>query len=325
MISLPVKNLIISFIESLSSEKGYSANTSRAYLHDLEEFASFLDKVDIDKPDIDKRFSAKKKRNSAERLRKDQVRADEVDGLMIRGYLGFLHKKNKKVTIARKLSAIRSFFRYLVKHDLIQNNPADLILTPKQKKTIPAYLPVDDMFRLLDSIKTNTLCGLRNRAIFETLYSSGIRVSELAGMNVFDVQYKMCMIRVLGKGSKERIVPVGKKAVCAIMAYRKRLCEKTGIRSDENGPLFLNKNNGRLTTRSIARILEKAVKDCGLGIPVSPHAMRHTFATHMLDAGADLRVVQELLGHKSLSTTQKYTHVSIARLMETYDRAHPRR
>ncbi len=321
MISLSVKNLIRPFIESLSSEKGYSANTCRAYLHDLEEFASFIDKPDIDKFG----FPAKKKQSKTDRLREDQVRADRVDGLMIRGYLGFLHKKNKRITIARKLSAIRSFFRYLVKHDFIQSNPADLILTPKQKKTIPVYLPVDDMFRLLDSIKINTLFGLRNSALFETLYSSGIRASELAGMNVFDVQYKTSVVRVLGKGNRERIVPVGKKAVSAIMAYRKRLCEKTCIQPDENGPLFLNKNNGRLTTRSIARILEKTAKNCGLGIPVSPHALRHTFATHMLDAGADLRVVQELLGHKNLSTTQKYTHVSIARLMETYDRAHPRR
>ncbi|MEJ2658191.1 MAG: tyrosine-type recombinase/integrase, partial [Desulfobacterales bacterium] len=251
--------------------------------------------------------------------------ADQVNHLMIRGYLGFLYKKNKKVTISRKLSAIRSFFRFLVKHGVILDNPLDLILTPKQKKTIPVYLPVDDIFRLLDSIKTDTLTGIRNRAIFETLYSSGIRVSELEGLNVFDVDFKKYLIRVMGKGSKERIVPVGEKAINAVMDYRKRLQAETGIGEDENTPLFLNKNQGRLTSRSIARILEKTAKECGLLIPVSPHALRHTFATHMLDAGADLRVVQELLGHRSLSTTQKYTHVSVDRLMETYDKAHPRR
>lgn len=311
MISTSLKNLIRTFIESLSSEKGYSANTCRAYLHDLEEFASFI---------CEGRFSGKKNQNDA-----DTFSADQVDGLMIRGYLGFLYKKNKKVTIARKLSAMRSFFRYLVKHGVILDNPLDLILTPKHQKTIPVYLPVDDIFRLLDSIRTGTLLGLRNRAIFETLYSSGIRVSELAGMNVFDVDFAKYVIRVLGKGSKERIVPIGKKAINAIKDYRKRLQIEAGIRADENSPLFLNKNNGRLTTRSIARILEKIAKECGLLIPVSPHALRHTFATHMLDAGADLRIVQELLGHKSLSTTQKYTHVSIDRLMETYDKAHPRR
>ena len=308
--------LISSFVESLSSEKGYSANTCRSYLHDLEEFASFI---------AESRFLGQKKQKDPDSFRKDQVRVDEVNGLMIRAYLGFLHKKNKKTTIARKLSAMRSFFRHFVKHGVILDNPVDLILTPKQGKTIPVYLPVDDTFRLLDSIKTDTLPGLRNRAIFETLYSSGIRVSELADMNVFDVDFTGRVIRVLGKGSKERIVPVGKKAINAIKAYRERLQRESGIYPDENGPLFLNLNKGRLTTRSIARILEKLVRECGLLTPVSPHTLRHTFATHLLNAGADLRVVQELLGHKSLSTTQKYTHVSIDKLMETYDRAHPRR
>ena len=312
MISLSLKNQIESFIESLSSEKGYSANTCRAYSHDLKEFVAFINK---------ELFSGKNKNQNST----DNITADQVNGLMIRGYLGFLHKKNKKVTIARKLSAIRSFFRYLVKRGVILDNPLDSILTPKQKKTIPVYLPVDDIFRLLDSISTDTLYGLRSRAIFETLYSSGIRVSELAGMNVFDVDFTKQVIRVLGKGNKERIVPVGKKALTAISDYRERLQIESGIRTDENTPLFLNKNNGRLTTRSMARILEKTAKGCGLLIPVSPHSIRHSFATHLLDAGADLRVVQELLGHKSLSTTQKYTHVSIDRLMETYDKAHPRR
>ena len=311
MISLSLKNQIRTFIEALSSEKGYSENTCRAYLHDLKEFASFI---------CEDRFSGRKNQVNAETLG-----ADQVDSLMIRGYLGFLHKKNKKVTIARKLSAIRSFFRYLVKHSVILDNPLDSILTPKQKKSIPVYLPVDDIFRLLDSIRTDTLFGLRNRAIFETLYSSGIRVSELSDMNLFDIDFIKCVIRVLGKGNRERIVPVGRKALNAISDYRKRLQIEAGIQADENTPLFLNKNNGRLTTRSMARILEKTAKECGLLIPVSPHSIRHSFATHMLDAGADLRVVQELLGHKSLSTTQQYTHVSIDRLMETYDKAHPRR
>jgi integrase/recombinase XerC len=181
------------------------------------------------------------------------------------------------------------------------------------------------MFRLLDSIKTDTLLGLRNRAMFETLYSCGIRVSELAGLNVFDINFSSRVLRVMGKGGKQRIVPIGDKALVAINFYRKRLEKEKGLQSQENGPLFLNKNNGRLTTRSIARILDKLARACGILIPVSPHALRHTYATHMLDAGADLRIVQELLGHKSLSSTQRYTHVSIDRLMETYDKAHPRK
>jgi len=306
-----LKNLISSFVKSLYSEKGYSENTCRAYLHDLKEFASFI---------FSSWFSENMSKTEA-----DSFRADQVDGLMIRGYLGFLHKKNKKATIARKLSALRSFFRYLVKHGVILENPVELILTPKQEQTIPTYLPVDDMFRLLDSIKADNLAGLRNRAIFETLYSCGLRVSELSGMNLFDVDSTKSVIRVLGKGDRERIVPIGRKALEAIKAYRQRLREESGLSDDTNAPLFLNKNQGRLTVRSIARILDKAAKECGLLAPVSPHALRHTFATHMLDAGADLRVVQELLGHKSLSTTQKYTHVSIDRLMEAYDKAHPRR
>jgi len=311
MISASLKNLIKSFVKSLHAEKGYSENTCRAYLHDLNEFASFI---------FDSWFSGQISPEDA-----DVFRAEQVDGLMIRGYLGFLYKKNKKVTIARKLAAIRSFFRYLVKHEVMMENPLDSILTPKQEKTIPTYLPVDDIFRLLDSIKTDTLAGLRNRAIFETLYSCGIRVSELSGMNMFDLDFSKSAIRVLGKGNRERIVPIGRKALDAIKNYRQKLQEETGIPDNKNTPLFLNKNNGRLTTRSIARILEKTARECGLLAPVSPHALRHTFATHMLDAGADLRVVQELLGHKSLSTTQKYTHVSIDRLIQAYDKAHPRR
>jgi integrase/recombinase XerC len=311
MSSYNLQNLIKSYVEFLSSEKGYSVNTSRAYLRDLNEFADFL---------VQSGMRGGKNQNKTY-----DFKVNEVRSLMIRGYLGLLYKKNKKSTIARKLSAIRSFFRHLIKHGIIQNNPAELIHTPKQEQTVPAYLTVDDMFRLLDSIKTNNRLGLRNRAIFETLYSTGIRVSELAGMNVFNVDFTRSMIRVLGKGDKERIVPIGDKALMAIKAYRDKLHRETDLQIKRDGPLFLNKNNGRLTPRSIARILDKLVKECSLMVPVSPHALRHTFATHMLDAGADLRVVQELLGHKSLSTTQKYTHVSIDRLMEIYDKTHPRR
>lgn len=309
-----IQNLIEAFIETLSSEKGYSNNTCRAYMNDLTEFASYARKGRLPYSEYDN-----------EKVRDDKVfMVEAIDHLMIRGYLGFLHKRNKKKSIARKLSALRSFLRYLVRRGIIADNPADLILTPKQDKNIPAYLTVDEMFHLLDSIKVDSLAGLRNRAIFETMYSSGVRVSELAGLNVTDVDFGGCVIRVLGKGGKERIVPVGSKALHAVRAYIEKL-RGEGVSSDEDGPLFLNKSRGRLTTRSIARILENFVREFCISVPVSPHALRHSFATHMLDAGADLRVVQELLGHKSLSTTQKYTHVSIGRLMETYDKAHPRK
>ena len=307
---LDVTNLIDSFVESISSEKGYSENTCRAYRHDLGEFAGYLsDRNALDKNDAGN----------------DRFVVDDVDALMIRGYLGFLYKKNKKSTMARKLAALRTFFRYLVKRGVVTDNPADSVLTPKQDQKIPLYLPVDEMFRLLDAVQTDTLADLRNRAMFETLYSCGIRVSELAGMDQTDVDFVNSSIRVLGKGNKERIVPIGKKALAAIRAYRERLNPESGMPLPQDGPLFLNLRNGRLTARSIARLLEKLVKACGIHTPVSPHVLRHTFATHMLDAGADLRVVQELLGHKSLSTTQRYTHVSMDRLMETYDKAHPRK
>jgi integrase/recombinase XerC len=305
----PIDGMIGSFIETLASEKGYSANTCRAYRNDLTEFASFAAEGTV---------------SDGEEENKKTFMVEDVDHLMIRGYLGFLHKRNKKKSIARKLSALRSFFRYLVRQGIIQNSPADLVLTPKQDKNIPAYLTVDEMFRLLDSIRTDTLPGLRNRAIFETMYSTGIRVSELSGLNASSIDFSQSVIKVFGKGSKERIVPIGRKAMDAIRAYMEKLRGETGT-LNENGPLFLNKNKGRLTTRSVARILENFVREFSISVPVSPHALRHSFATHMLDAGADLRVVQELLGHKSLSTTQKYTHVSIDRLMETYDKAHPRK
>ena len=306
MKAMPVENLISVFIESLATEKGFSKNTCRGYRNDLEEFLKYL-------------AENRRARSS------DPVEIDCVDNLTIRGYLGYLHKRNKKTTIARKLSALRSFFNYLVKRGVTEDNPAESILTPKQEKTIPAYLSVDEMFRLLDSIQTGKMLDLRNRAIFETLYSCGIRVSELVGLNTLNVDYRQSLIRVLGKGGQERIVPIGKKALAAIKTYRQILNREFRVSEKTNGPLFLNKNKGRLTARSVARILDKLVSVCGLLTPVSPHTLRHTFATHMLDAGADLRAVQELLGHKSLSTTQKYTHVSIDRLMQTYDKAHPRK
>jgi integrase/recombinase XerC len=311
MTSFSFNHLIEDFIETLSSAKGYSQNTCRAYRSDLEEFAGVVAKD--------------REGGETSASRNPAVPIETIDTLSIREYLGFLHRRNRKTTIARKLAALRSFFRYLVKQGILRESPADFILTPKHQRAIPTYLAVDDMFRLLDSVESDTLLGRRNRAMFETMYSCGIRVSELAGMNLKDVDFAGGIIKVRGKGSKERMVPIGKKARASIAAYREALEKDAGIGSNAGGPLFLNNNKGRLTPRSIARILDKIARECGLAMPVSPHALRHTFATHMLDAGADLRAVQELLGHKSLSTTQRYTHVSIDRLMEVYDKAHPRK
>jgi integrase/recombinase XerC len=297
------------FLQALASEKGYSAHTIRAYGHDLAEFAG---------------YAARGAGLSGEK-EKRSLAIDDIDSLTVRGYLGLLHRKNEKITIARKLSVLRSFFRHLVRHRLTNEDPTAAILTPKHSRRMPSYLSVDDMFRLLDQTSDDTVLGLRNRALFETLYGSGIRVSELTGLNVFDVDFSSGCLRVSGKGGRERIVPVGEKALSRIHAYRDRLFARTGIGMAVDGPLYLNKNKGRLSSRSVARILETLIRKCSLAVPISPHGIRHSFATHMLDAGADLRTVQELLGHKSLSTTQKYTHVSIDRLMAAYDSAHPRR
>ena len=305
------EQLINLFVDALTAEKGYSDSTCRAYRHDIEEFFAILEENRADG-----------KEPAAGNALPDPA---SVTGLNIRFYLGVLHRKNKKVTIARKLSAIRSFFNFLIKQGVVTQNPAETVATPKQEKKIPSYLPVDDIFRLLDSIEADTLLKARNRAMFETLYSCGIRVSELAGLDLGDIDPSSGVIRVVGKGNRERLVPIGRKALGAITDYRRMLGRKQDKTGGADEPLFLNKNGGRLTTRSIARILDNIAKACGLAIPVSPHGLRHTFATHMLDAGADLRVIQELLGHKSLATTQKYTHVSIDRLLETYDKAHPRK
>lgn len=301
-----MRNRIESFIGALAFEKGYSDSTCRAYRSDLEEFSEYLE-------------SLRPENESAPML------PERVDGRMIRGYLGYLHRKNKKSTISRKLAAVRSFFSFLIQREEIEVDPTDLVATPKQEKPIPEYLSVDDMFRLLESIETETLLGRRNKALFETLYSGGIRISELVGMNLFDVDYSRGLIRVKGKGDRERIVPVGPKALDAVLHYRKTLQAEEKISMETDGPLFLNKDLGRLSARSVRRILEKLTRECGLLVSISPHGVRHSYASHMLDSGADLRSLQELLGHKNLSTTQKYTHVSIEKLMEAYDKAHPRK
>jgi integrase/recombinase XerC len=314
-----MKELIESFVAALSTVKGYSENTCRAYRRDLLEFYDIIQAIGL----IDT--------NEQESKTPSFIGPAAITNIAIRGYLGHLHQHCKKTTIARKLSAVRSFYRHLIKHGHLQVNPSDAVQTPKQDRPIPTYLPIDDMFRLLDSVKTDTWLGWRNRAMLETLYSTGIRVSELAGLDGDHVDFKGNIIRVRGKGGHERLVPIGNKALKAIKAYRqqvqldaKYIAAKQKLASPDD-PLFLNRFYTRLSVRSIARILDKLARECGIVFPVSPHAFRHTFATHMLDAGADLRVVQELLGHKSLSTTQKYTHVSMDRLMEAYDKAHPRK
>ncbi len=293
-------------MESLAAERRYSPATCLAYGKDLREFFSYVAESGLQGE-----------------ISPENADVERVDNLAIRGYLGFLHKKNEKSTMARKLSSLRSFYRFLEKRGRVAVNPAQSVVTPKRKKTVAAHLTVDEAFALLDSILDDSLAGARDRAMFECLYSTGIRVSELAGLNMGRINFPGKTLRVLGKGDKERIVPAGAKALEHIKAYRDRLAVE-GPKNQDPEAVFLNKNGGRLTTRSIRRILEKIVRDMGLNRPLSPHGLRHTFATHMLDNGADLRSVQELLGHASISTTGRYTHVSIDRLMAAYDKAHPR-
>ncbi len=293
------------FIDTLLAEKGYSKHTCRAYRSDILGFIKHLCDNECE--------------NDTSYQDQFEKEVNSIDKTTIRRYLSFLVKSGKsKRTIGRKLSAIKSFFDFLIKSNYIKLNPADMVAFPKLEKRIPQFLSVDDLFYLLDSIKTDTWLEKRNLAMFETFYSTGMRISELEGLNMDDIDFKNQMIKVFGKGSKERIVPVGNRALKAIKEYRARLKENYI-------PVFINKDFNRLGSRSIRRILEKIVKDCQLSVPVSPHTLRHSFATHMLDSGANLRGIQEILGHVSLSTTQVYTHVSMDRLMQVYDKAHPRR
>jgi integrase/recombinase XerC len=291
------------FLESLSVEKGFSHNTCRAYRKDLEQFFQYLAKRAVDYQEAG-----------------DPV----VDGIVIRSYLGWLHKRCKRSTIARKLSCLRSFFKYLVKRGVLESNPADAVLTPKQRQSVPNYLPIDDVFRMLDGLKGDSVLALRNRAILETLYSTGVRVGEMVGANVGDVDVAKGFMRVWGKGNKERRVPVGDTALQCIRTYLSARGRQENFSQERSSPLFMNRLGGRLSARSVARLVDKVNRQLALMRPISPHGLRHTFATHMLDGGADLRMVQELLGHASLSTTQRYTHVSMDRLMEVYDKSHPR-
>jgi integrase/recombinase XerC len=299
---MELDTLIEKFKLYISVEKNLSLHTQRNYLSDLYQFKDFLER-EYPKTGI-----------------------ETIDNMIIRSYLGSLYKKNRKSSIARKLASLRTFFKFLLRAGILKENPASIVSTPRLEKHVPSFLTIDEMFALLNMPDGAKPAGLRDKAILEILYSSGLRVSELVEMNEDDLDLNLGIIKVMGKGKKERIVPIGSKAIEALNNYlnnRKRL-SKYPLPSSLNPPLLLNQRGGRLTTRSVARIINRYIEQCGLLKNISPHSLRHTFATHMLDAGADLRAIQELLGHVSLSTTQKYTHVSISKLMEVYDNAHPK-
>ncbi|NJD90008.1 MAG: tyrosine recombinase XerC [Geobacter sp.] len=287
---------IATFIQYLKSERNASPHTLEAYSRDLEQFAAFV-KAEID----------------------PSLTIHDLTHLHIRRYLAAIHKELSKSSAGRKLAAIRSLCRFLLRRGIIAKNPAELVSTPKKEKKLPYHLDVDEITALVEAPKEPDDLSARDRAILETLYSSGLRVSELTGLNVGGVDLANGSVKVMGKGGKERVVPLGSKAQAALADY----LELRGVTGLE-APLFINHRGGRLTRRSVGRVVERYMRYLITMKQVSPHTLRHTFATHLLEGGADLRAIQEMLGHASLSTTQKYTHVSIDRLLEVYDKAHPK-
>lgn len=303
--------LIAGFRDSLVHEKNASPHTVKNYVFDLAEFHDYL------------------KKGQSELLIDGNIDLEKISPLVLRSYLSLLFQKLSSVSIARKLSSLRSFFKYWQKKGKISQNPAAVLHSPKIPKQLPQFLNVDEIFALLDSRGDDTSFEIRReKVILELFYSCGLRVSELVSLNQGQINVDNRLLRVLGKGNKERIVPVGQKALDALARYLEvRVIHPRGkqIKADkEEEALFINNRGGRLTVRTIQRLVDKAIKRCGLSKKISPHVLRHTFATHLLGAGADLRSIQELLGHASLSTTQKYTHVNLDQLMKVYDKAHPK-
>lgn len=289
-----MQRAIEKFKNYLVVEKNYSPHTIKNYLIDLGEFSKFIEGTGPEK----------------------------VEYLTVRKFLAHLRTRSlSKRSVARKLSSLRSFYRFLARDGYIKTNPVASVSTPKLDKKLPVFLDEKSVIKLVTAPEGNSLKERRDRAVLETLYSSGIRVSELVGIDIEDADFIAGVIKVLGKGRKERLAPIGEKAVSAIRKYM----EERDIKGwGSKKALFLNKSGERITDRSIRRIVDKYIKVLSVKEGISPHTLRHSFATHLLNAGADLRSVQELLGHKNLSTTQIYTHVTMERLKSVYDKAHPR-
>lgn len=287
-----MERYIEKFIRYLQIEKNYSEHTILNYKLDLDDFRKFLGGPE---PDLGK-----------------------VDYLVLRKYLAILKEKNlANRTVNRRLSALRSFFKFLTREGLVKANPISSLSSPKQEKHLPLFLTEDEVAKLIDSVVPDDERGLRDRAILETFYSTGIRISELAGLTKDDIDFIGGIVKVMGKGKKERIVPIGDKAMIALRSYFDKQKKQTQS-------VFLNKNGKSITTRGIRNIVGKYIRLAGLKHGVSPHTLRHSYATHLLNRGADLRSVQELLGHANLSTTQIYTHLTTEKLKNVYDKAHPR-
>ena len=284
---------VSAFLQYLAGERGASAHTLRGYATDLAEFRRFLRMARV-------------------------AGWHDVDARTLRAYLAWLHGRGlAKSSIARKLAAVRSCFRFLTRRGVLPANPARHLRTPRLGRRLPSFLPKDESKDLLDATFEASDAGRRDRALLELLYASGLRVAECCGLDLEDVDRRHGTVRVLGKGNRERMVPVGDAALAALDDY----LEGRGAAA---GPLFRNSRGKRLTTRSVHRIVRRRARAAGIDRRVTPHTLRHTFATHLLGEGADLRLIQELLGHRRLSTTQRYTHVSPEHLMKVYDSAHPR-
>lgn len=292
------------FLSFLTDQKNASKHTVKSYERDLGEFYLYL------------------ARHQADMLKQGDLVLDRINPLVLRCFLNMLFQKNEASSIARKLSCLRSFFRYFVKKGTLASNPAQVIHSPKVPKKLPRFLNVDEVNALLAANFEVKRYGKRDRAILELLYSSGLRVSELVGLDRRHIDMTESNVHVLGKGNKERIVPVGSYAKKALADY---LDERGTLAVVQDGEaLFLNKNGTRLNVRSVQRLVTDVMLNIGLNKNATPHTLRHSFATHMLGSGADLRSIQELLGHESLSTTQKYTHVGVEELSKVYDKAHPK-
>ena len=307
-----ISDLLNSFLDHLRYERNVSAHTLRNYESDLEQFLSYLNRPN-------------EKGNGKKRAEPD---IKQIDHITIREWLATLHSDHrKKSSIARKLAALRTFFQFLVREGVVEANPAKLVATPRKEKKLPVHLSVEDAVRFIETPDPDTDFGKRDRAILELLYATGVRVSELAQLDVRDVDFNNKLLRVFGKRRKERIVPFGDPAAKALREYlliRNKFLMNAPATKRDAQPLILNYQGTRITTRSVGRLVEKYIRMCAGIHDISPHALRHSFATHLLDSGADLRDIQSLLGHARLSTTQVYTHVSMEKLIEVYDKAHPK-
>ena len=307
-----MQKLIDDFMRHLKYERNASAHTLRNYESDLVQFYDHLAPANKASKDGQRR----------------EVPIGEIDNLTIREYMASLYdKQQKKSSIHRKVATLRTFFRYLCREGILENNPATLVSSPRVERKLPNHLTIEQMVRFIETPETETVLGKRDRAILELLYASGLRVSELVGLNLTDIDFENQTLRVRGKGRKVRIVPFGVHAKTALQIYLgvrgELLFEAEAEKIDPNAVFFIYQGT-RITTRSVGRMLDKYVKMCADLHHISPHSLRHSFATHLLDAGADLRAIQELLGHARLSTTQQYTHVSMDKLMEVYGRSHPK-